>query len=126
VPGFFADFTKLAGGGWHIPIGSTGREMVLDFDSNIFGVRVEAKLGIFDLFDISHDFDFTFELPGISLDSLGLDLPTFEMPDLSGLKFKLPSIATLKFKLPSIAPTSALTHTKRSRAADAFNIATGA
>lgn len=84
VPGFFADFTKLAGGGWHIPIGSTGREMVLDFDSNIFGVRVEAKLGIFDLFDISHDFDFTFELPGISLDSLSLDLPTFEMPDLSG------------------------------------------
>jgi len=103
IPTFYADYTKPAGGGLHIPVGTSGREMVLDFDSNTIGLNIDATLGIFDLFDISQNFSFNFDLPSFDLGDLGLDLPTFTMPDFSKLSFGLSSFSFLKFSFPGFS-----------------------
>ena len=105
IPTFYADYTKLAGGGLHIPVGTSGREMVLDFDSNTIGLNIDATLGIFDLFDINYNFSFNFDLPSFDLGDLGLDLSgfTIKMPDFSKLSFGLPSFSFLKFTFPGFS-----------------------
>ena len=74
--------------------------MVLDFDSNIIGLKIDATMGVFDLFDISYDFDFSFEMPSISLGDF--EIPSLDLPDLNLLEFKLPSFDLMEFKFPTL------------------------
>ena len=95
IPTLFVDYTELPGHALTIDVGTHGKKMTLDYDSNLLGLQIKAKLGIFDLFDISHDFDFDFEMPSIDLGSLGL--PSIPMPSLDSLLFGFPTL-----KLPTL------------------------
>ena len=100
IPTVYADFSVVADGhGLDIPIGGDLDAITLRYDSNLLGIGLTARLGIFNLFDISTSFDFMFELPeidfGIDLDLSNISLPGFAMPELPDFdpSMLLPSIS---------------------------------
>ncbi|MDZ4123485.1 MAG: hypothetical protein U1E02_04800, partial [Hydrogenophaga sp.] len=115
LPSVYADFSVINGGkGLGIPIGSDADAINMSFDSNFLRVGMTATLGVFDLFDISTDFDFTFELPeidlGLGFSLAGIDLPDFELPDLPNFdtSMLLPSISLsgLTDLIPDLSPSA--------------------
>ncbi|MBU3995906.1 MAG: LEPR-XLL domain-containing protein, partial [Actinobacteria bacterium] len=100
IPSLYVDYTELPGGKLTVPVGTAGNNISLDYNSNLLGLQINAKLGIFDLFDISYDFSFDFEMPSINLGNLGL--PSVTLPNFDLLDFKLPSLQLMEFELPSL------------------------
>ena len=110
IPSMYVDYTELPKQKLIIPVGTHGTKMTLDYSSNLLGIQINAKLGIFDLFNISHKFDFSFEMPSINLGSIGLpnialpnfDLLDFKLPTLNLMRFELPSLNSLRFEIPGL------------------------
>lgn len=76
----------MEGGGLSIPIGTAGNVFKFDADAMSLRLGLDARIGIFDIFEIETGFDLEFELPktGSLFPSLNLSALGDLVPDMSG------------------------------------------